>query len=205
MSFFKIGAGLAAALSLLACSSPGSRQVSRFAPSADYLGQPFGANPRLQLSIEGDRLVLRGARAAPAQVATSAVPGQFRPELWRADCVELFLANPDNGYYLELNLSPNGSWWACLFRAPLKRSQPEGFALLGTIAQGRVSPERWDCSLSIPLASLPPEISFAPGKTRYNLSCCIGDDKIEQRYASLAPLPAGPANFHCPSHWLPLP
>lgn len=41
-------------------------------------------------------------------------PG-FIEGLWRFDCGELFLFQPETSRYLEINIAPNGAWWSCVF------------------------------------------------------------------------------------------
>ncbi len=43
--------------------------------------------------------------------------------LWRADCGELWLYSPSTGRYIEINVAPNGAWWACVFSAPRLRDE----------------------------------------------------------------------------------
>ncbi|HLO99733.1 MAG TPA: hypothetical protein VK171_14160 [Fimbriimonas sp.] len=42
-------------------------------------------------------------------------PSTFYEGLWRYDCGEVWLYAPSTGRYLEVNIAPNGAWWACVF------------------------------------------------------------------------------------------
>lgn len=46
---------------------------------------------------------------------------KFIEGLWEDDVLEAFISTTNN-QYLEINLSPNGNWWACYFDDYRKRS-----------------------------------------------------------------------------------
>ena len=199
---------LACAACLAACQT-----VSRTGPTPTPLlaatlhhgwdGEAVAGAPTISLAIEGDRLVLRGSRRAPADLLASDRSGAFMQGLWERDCTEAFLLNPDTGAYLELNLSPSGAWWACLFRKKLDRITPDGLRLAGATGTGHVETGSWTTELRIPLSSLPPELAFAPGRTRANLCFCLGHGP--QHYLTLRDLGHGRPDFHQPERWGTLP
>jgi hypothetical protein len=166
---------------------------------ADWFGQPVAGVPALALSLEGGCLCLSGSRRIPAHGLPTDRPGEFIEGLWEGDCAEAFLLNPENGHYLELNLSPSGSWWACHFSAPRVRATPQGLRLAGATGEGLVEPEGWSARLRVPLASLPSELAFAPETSRANLTMCLG--RNPQRYLTLCDLGGGQPDFHRPLHW----
>lgn len=167
----------------------------------DWYGTPVPGHPRWRLAVEGADLVLRGAvDVKPTRVPGDA-PGRFVEGLWDGDLVEAFLLNPANGFYLELNLAPRGAWWACAHTAPRVRVPGGAQPLDGGRTRLVDSEERWDTTLRVPLASMPPELAFDPATTRGNVTICIGSP---QRYLTVADLGGGTPDFHRPECWVPL-
>jgi len=204
LAVFACCAALLTACQASAPAKPAQTLLASATFTHDCSNQPIAGTPTLELSVQGDHLVLRATRQAPAQLLDTDRPGQFMPFLWQRDCAEAFLLNPDNGAYLELNLSPSGAWWACAFSAPRQRSTPEGLPLAGAIGRGKIGANAWSTELRIPLASLPKELAFAPGHTRANLCCCLGHDP--QRFLSWCDLrDMKKLDFHCPDHWRTIP
>jgi len=167
----------------------------------DWFGTLVPGEPRWALALEGPDLVLRGVCDAPPVKVPGDRPGGFLEGLWDGDVVELFLLNPATGWYLEFNLAPGGGWWACGHTAPRVRVAG-GAAPLDGARTRMVARERgWDCTLRVPIASLPAELAFDPATTRANITFCLGQP---QRYCTLADLGGGDPDFHRPQHWLAL-
>lgn len=57
-------------------------------------------------------------------------PGEMirRDSLWRTTCLELFIAEPDTSRYLELNLSPSGSW-NCYTFSGYRQGMQQGYEM----------------------------------------------------------------------------
>ena len=53
-----------------------------------------------ELLAPSDQLIWPGATASPER----------RDELWQSTCLELFIAQPNEPRYWEINLSPSGDW-----------------------------------------------------------------------------------------------
>ena len=53
-----------------------------------------------ELVVPADQLIWTAAAASP----------QRRDELWQSTCLELFIAQPNEPRYWEINLSPSGDW-----------------------------------------------------------------------------------------------
>ena len=53
-----------------------------------------------ELLVPADELIWPAAAASP----------QRRDELWQSTCLELFIAQPNEPRYWEINLSPSGNW-----------------------------------------------------------------------------------------------
>ncbi|MEN9362581.1 MAG: hypothetical protein RL095_4116 [Verrucomicrobiota bacterium] len=165
----------------------------------DWFGQMVAGSPAISLALDQGELRLAASRQAPAELLADEVPGAFREGLWARDCAEAFLLNPRSGYYLEINLSPSGSWWACAFSAPLWRLTPQGLELKEVRSAGRIAADSWSAEWRIPLAQLPPELEFAANSTCANLTFCLG--LVPQRFLSLHPLGNGIPDFHRPAAW----
>ena len=167
----------------------------------DWYGEAVPGEPAWMLALEGADLVLRGKASTAPQRVRGDSPGRFLEGLWEGDLVELFLMNPANGFYLELNLAPGGAWWACGHTAPRVRV-PEGATPLDSGRTRMVAGDTgWDVTLRVPVASLPWELAFDPATTRGNVTFCLGSP---QRYLTVADLGGGTPDFHRPERWLPL-
>jgi hypothetical protein len=70
------------------------------------LQRPAASHLRLTYQLTGD---IAGVRV-PAQVAA-----EFRNELWRHTCFELFIAASNSPAYCEFNFSPSRCWAAYVF------------------------------------------------------------------------------------------
>jgi len=182
---------------------------------ADWYGASAPGNPRWGLEIKGGYLTLRGVCSAPPLCIAEDREGAFVEKLWEGDVIELFLLNPQTGFYVEFNLGPRGGWWYCAFNSPRKRAAlPE--RLSGVIARAAPSgtacsiangafrdavPQAWDSSLTVPLTSLPPALSFDTEAPMGNITFCLGRP---QQFISLADLGGGTPDFHRPDKWIAL-
>lgn len=167
----------------------------------DWFGAPVVARPRFELGLDAGHIVLRGLASKPPLTVPDD-SGAYTEGLWNGDCAELFLVNPDTGYYIEFNLSPKGGWWCCEFTAPRVRAPGSPRALTGVTATAQPTEGAWDSTLRIPVASLPAELAFDPAKTRGNITFCLGDSP--QLYLTHADLGGGTPNFHLPEKWVKL-
>ena len=139
--------------------------------------------------------------------------GEFCEGLWQHDCGELFLGNPANGYYLEINLAPNGAWWTCLFEEPRMSALVENLPLDGVASEGLEGVAHWEARIRIPLQVLPPQLGdfTAPQRGGHQalVSTMVGNvcfslgNAPKQRFLSFATPAPGNPDFHLPSQWLP--
>jgi hypothetical protein len=128
----------------------------RLAPHPDH--PPVGVTgiEAAILGLDANWLRVRWRVEGAARVLVPAFAGRGRTDgLWQQTCFELFLMNPDEEGYVELNLSPSERWAAYDFAA-----YRAGMA-------DRAMPRDPDCTLrrggtiaifdaSIPAAALPP-------------------------------------------------
>jgi hypothetical protein len=71
-----------------------------------------------------DHYFFQASRSAKAHPHPDSKAGMWREELWRYEATEIFFSDAKGDCYLEFNLAPNGSWWACRFgkiRQPAKK------------------------------------------------------------------------------------
>lgn len=164
--------------------------------SSDWCGETIIPAASFQIINVADQLVFSASRPASASILPQARPNEFTPELWRYDVAELFLLDPSSGHYLELNLAPNGAWWACWFTSPRtpKFRQP---SFADFVPSHNTNANSWQASLTIPLHQLPPLDT-----ARYNVTFIL--DSPEQRFLTAFPLGQGEPDFHRPQHFQPL-
>lgn len=162
----------------------------------DWHGAPLVPPARWALALDDERLWLLAVRAAPAAVHPAAVPGAFTSDLWRFDAAELFLGRAGDAAYLELNLAPNGAWWSCEFTAPRVRRRARDVPLPGVRTEA-AAPDAggWRAALGVPLAALGEASGLADGTTANVAFVVAGPTGT---FASAAPPPAGPPDFHAP-------
>ena len=130
-------------------------------------------------------------------------PG-FVAGLWRTDCAEFFLGNPDNGRYVEFNLGPGGAWWAGGFSAPRVALSEGEWIKERVLTSTAWQDGRWYGRLTV---SLPPVAKMLGGGNwqdwTANVTFLVGSGE-RQRYFSVADLPGGRPDFHQPDFWPPL-
>lgn len=74
-----------------------------------------------KLDLNDDEIHVHFSGLKPPYYNKNTIPYSFVEGLWRYDCGELWICNPKNGRYIELNLAPNGCWWSCVFALPRLR------------------------------------------------------------------------------------
>ena len=130
-------------------------------------------------------------------------PGVFTPELWRADVAELFLTNPLTGRYLELNCSPTGAWWSCLFsspRVPL-RAEPWQMAVRTTAGRDETG---WLVCAELAEAEILAALEVRRWAELRGNVCAISRGPRQDRFCSAAALEGNRPDFHQPRLWLPV-
>lgn len=101
----------------------------KFIGSKDWFGEISPYAPEMAVEIEGDVLHFAyRCRKAP-NCDKNLVLGEFVEGLWERDVAEFFVAGRGTSYQ-EVNISPTGAWWSCLFsdyreRAEVVRFEPE--------------------------------------------------------------------------------
>jgi hypothetical protein len=169
--------------------------------TSDWFGQALEPPLGFSIATDASKLWFLAARQASAINHPSAMPGVFMEGLWEHDVIELFLADPDSGAYLEFNLASNGAWWAAKFIAPRTRAltQPNFSSAISSHAQ-EISDDEWCAAICIPLAFLEKEISFS-GKTTANATAILNSP--QQTFHSIHKLPGDVPDFHQPTEFVP--
>lgn len=164
----------------------------------------YGAalNPPLCFTIATDpeSLWFVAARQAPANCRPGAEPGSFTEGLWEYDVAELFLADPATGSYIELNLAPNGAWWAAKFNAPRVRApEQRDFTSIITTYREIGADGQWCAAIRVPLPFLKSEIRFG-AETRANATAILNTP--DQTFHSAHKLPGLNPDFHQPASFV---
>jgi hypothetical protein len=149
---------------------------------------------------------------APAEppLAVSAKPGG---EVYRDECVELFLSSPrEAALYQEIVVNPGGAVYGARVtnpddsRATWRLARGEGLTGVTVDVQGEPGGPpagwvRWTCRLRIPWSDLPGECPPSEGEERRGNATRIGRGRTTQ-YLALSPtLRASPPDFHVPSRF----
>ena len=160
----------------------------------DWFDRVINNPPRYAFGLDETHFHFRATRHAAFTVHPSAESGLFQAELWKFDVAEFFLRNPETGTYLEINLSPNGAWWSCLFTAPRQRLTDQEKPIPNVTATASHNTKKWDARISIPLEYLRKTLSFSPSSRLH--SAFILDSP--QRFLTTGTAPACEPNFHHP-------
>jgi hypothetical protein len=167
----------------------------------DWFGAAVPSHPKWLLTIDGDVLALRGIVSSPPICTKQDHEGSFTEGLWEADVVELFLANPKTGFYVEFNLSPHGAWWCCTFDSPRSRCADGAKPIESVQTRAAYTEEGWDSTMLVYLKSLPDRLAFDADFTLANITFCLGRP---QQFITLADLGGGEPDFHRPDKWIPI-
>jgi hypothetical protein len=165
----------------------------------DWHGAPIGHRLMFSLAMDTQRLWFIAASTHAAKIHPAARPVSFTAELWRYDCAELFIHDPQSGRYLEFNLAANSAWWSCEFLAPRVRAEEIDIAFpeVATFADLSID-GGWMVAMSIPLDILRARLRFGE-ESKINVSFTTGSPN--QQYVSATKLPGNEADFHQPQYY----
>ena len=162
----------------------------------DWFSRPLSPPAISTFTLLEDSFLFLAKRSAPSLPHPSSEPNQFQEGLWESDVGELFLLEPESGRYLEINLAPNGAWWAC-WHSGVRQREEEQPSFDGIEAQGTSDDHGWEASISLPFA-----LFAEPQSLRYNITFILNSPA--QTFHSLAELPGEQPDFHQPQFFLPL-
>ena len=180
----------------------GSQFSKLFKCRVDWHGELVDPPVEYGFLLDGKELCFRAQRAKAPICHPASRAGVFQEELWEYEVAEFFLSHPENGSYLEVNLAPNGAWWACLFRAPRERWSADVEVMKGVRAEAEIGKNFWSASLSMPISVLRDlPVGFGEG---WGLNATFILEPPEIRYLTATSLGVAPLDFHQPSKFLPL-
>jgi len=178
----------------------GQLDVNMFGVTHDWYGEKLKNPVGFSFAADENNLWFIATHAEPALLHPDARPGLFLRELWKYDVAEFFLFNPDNGHYLEFNLSPNGAWWAAEFTGPL-----EGMGeapLQGVKTYSQLAPDGgWVTAASIDMAMLQERFHFGLDSS---MNATFILHSPEQKFVTATDLGEGKPNFHQPDKFKPV-
>ena len=160
---------------------------------------PMGFSMRL----EEEELVMHAQREASASLKPGSRGGEFTPLLWKYDVAEFFLRDREVQPYMEINLAPNGAWWAAVFDDP--RVDHPGFdaAAMAVRSRGQCNDLRWEAELHLPLVTLR-ELGWTLEGLHASACVVLRQKSGSYRYASTSMQTAEKPDFHRPWYWPPV-
>lgn len=162
----------------------------------DWYDQPLSPPAQISIYQKDGGLFLHASREDSCQPHPLAQPSQFYEGLWKFDVAEAFFFEPESNRYLEVNLAPSGSWWAC-WHSGIRQREAQQPSFQGVRASGTVESSRWEASLFLP------DSLFSEIKTlRFNATFILNSPA--QTFHSLAKLTGEQPDFHQPQHFVPL-
>jgi len=166
----------------------------------DWFGKPIETSPGYALACDPEHLWFVAHHRAPARSHPKSRPGLYCADLWKYDVAELFLADPQSGRYLELNLAPNAAWWSCEFTAARQRAEEVDIAVPDVHTWSDLDPDgAWVAAMAVPLDVLQARVGFGP-EARANVCMILGAP--DQRFFSASPLGDGEPDFHRPNRFM---
>jgi hypothetical protein len=172
-------------------------QVQRFPHSRienDWETKPVEAQASVALAVDPSSLHFSARVEGSAWHFEEARKGQFVDGLWQRDVAELFICDAkDPERYQEFNLSPQGAWWTCLFKAP---RVPEAFAPIEpNYVHSSILENAWSAAISFKLDDLAVNPAFEDS-ARLNVCAILGQEPRE--YLSWSNLGGETPDFHKP-------
>ena len=128
--------------------------------------------------------------------------GVYREGLWRYDCGELWLASPETGRYIELNLAPNGAWWSMVFR--VARQRDLNCAPPACVTESQIREEQWEASLRISWSEINRclgDKGIPTANVTLVLGGCPDGDVPPENLHSIVDLRGERPDFHRPQDW----
>jgi len=156
---------------------------------------------KFELGEEGICIHFSGLK--PPYYNEDNLPYAFVEGLWRHDCGELWLCNPENGRYIEINLAPDGCRWTCVFSLP--RLRDGEIHAPNCVPDSMLGETGWFANLRISWS----EIERCLG-SRENLignvtmiegGCPDKNPPLENLHSIVE---LGAVDFHRPQDWVPL-
>ncbi len=170
--------------------------------SRDWEGVVVQPPIGFSIQMEGNELVFRMQRAAVAHVKPGSRSGEFTPLLWKYDVTELFLRGEGVKPYMEINLAPNGAWWAAVFDDPRVDHPGVDAASMPVRSFGRSESSQWAAELRLPLAVLE-TLGWKLPELHACACAVLRQADGSYRYTSTSMRPGEKPDFHRPWDWVP--
>lgn len=167
-------------------------------------GPPGIHPPAVRLFCEGGRLVFQVQAPGPSLDDACYAPPGPGGDLWRSDCGEFFLAAPQSGRYIEVNVGPRGAWWAGLFQAPRIRcaERPVPADRLEVSCSAGRTGAGWRGEWSASMSGLTGWLGAGPGAVlTANATCVVGSGDGRRFFSRCVLPPGGSPDFHQPACW----
>jgi len=174
----------------------GELDLPLFGLTKDWHGQTLQPPLAFSLASDSENFWFLAARQSPSTPHPDAQAGSFFEGLWESDVAELFLADPESGAYLEINLAPNGAFWGAQFDAPRVRSllQPDFPSIITSYWESEME-NSWLSAVSIPICEIQNIISSYPNGSA-NVTAILNSP--QQSFHSATKLPGKDPDFHQP-------
>lgn len=130
--------------------------------------------------------------------------GQFQPDLWKMDVLELFIASDNSEKaYQEFNFSPAGAYWHCCFSEYRKRIEISEKAIDGIEIYLKQNTENLPDQKSELIAKIPRSSLLALNNLNLisRLNCCAIFGANPRNYYSNSELKTGKIDFHNIEEW----
>ncbi len=198
----KIGLSIKGEMNVQIAERPqdwGSLDVAMFGLTQSWEGDVSEAPLIYGLIVDHDRLWFVASHSEAAVVHPDAAAGSFQRDLWKYDCVELFISDAKTGRYLEVNLAANGAWWSAEFKGSRRRvnAKEKPFPSVEVFADTAIE-GGWVAAISLPLDHL--KCKFGMDKTTcMNVTAITGSPN--QTFYSANSLAGEEPDFHQPEQF----
>ncbi|MGV3614384.1 MAG: hypothetical protein ACO1SV_03520 [Fimbriimonas sp.] len=174
--------------------------------ATDIGGKPGEVPYRVWLGRTADEIWMAVRAEKPAFCHRSVAPGAWHFGLWHFDCAELFLLCSATGRYLEVNLAPNGAYWAGAFVRARHRDESVDARAWGVKTTGEIAAERWAATIAMPWAAVVEALGGEPdrGNVTAILGGCPDEDVPPENLRSVVPMNPAAPDFHVPDRYVPL-
>ena len=169
----------------------------------DWFGQSLVNAPTIFILLSDERLYFGAKWGRPAGGAQPPLGrGAFVEGLWEAEVVELFLGTLGSTIYQEINLSPQGAWWSCLFSSKRSRSVETPTPIPRVEFYADTKKNLLLAALSLPRAQLSVDFNRAD-QLRVNV-CGVSTADGTKRYFTFATFNSREPDFHRPEEFCPI-
>lgn len=166
---------------------------------SDWEKNPLSNPFSFKVAAEKDDLTFTISFEIPSTVAPASEFQNYQSELWRYDVGELFLANPNTGEYLEINLNEAGAWWMqkfCSIRTADEFHTKEDYSSAVIVER-----QEEGVSLIVKTKFLESLLGLPVYEMTANATAIVGQP---QQFSSFAKIDKPEPDFHQPSYFPPI-